>query len=285
MGEAKRRAAEIQRLKNATPEEAARQQQIRDDEKLLARGVVVGSRDPGPTAAMARRLAAMLETAKTDGNITPPIEFLHSKVDASLQSLGPLEIACRKGCAHCCHTWVSVTAPEALYVAKAVKELGRTAVDRVLIANEKTRDLNFDARAQRHLPCPLLDGDSCSIYEFRPDACRVAASADAGKCGRAFLGLSSEDVPIPTAYMSARTVYSVAVMTALKIADLPQTTYEMNGALACALQMEDAERAWLSGHDIFENVMRDPGDTSIFPIVERMFEKATGMPTVEKNKG
>ena len=112
MGEAKRRKAEIEVLKRASPEEAARWRQSKQDESILVRGINPESMDPELTAAMTRLLHTMFERSKQDGNIDTPVKFLQSKVDATLQDLRDIPIACKKGCSHCCYIWVSALLPQ-----------------------------------------------------------------------------------------------------------------------------------------------------------------------------
>ena len=63
---------------------AERRRQIKDDERQLRNGIEAESSDPAGTAAMTRLLSDLLETAKNDRNIEPPVKFLHAKVDATL---------------------------------------------------------------------------------------------------------------------------------------------------------------------------------------------------------
>jgi hypothetical protein len=65
MGQAKSRKAELEALKP-------------------------GSDDPEQTAEMARRLHTMFEVAKQNGNIDPPVNFLYSKLETTIQGFdGP----------------------------------------------------------------------------------------------------------------------------------------------------------------------------------------------------
>jgi Fe-S-cluster containining protein len=276
MGEAKRRKAEIEMLKHAAPEDAMRWQRIKQDEKGVARGIDPKSTNPESTAAMARLLHTMFERAKQDGNVDPPVMFLQSKLDATVQGFGDLPIACKRGCSHCCYTWVSVTAPEALFISKIVKLRGDRAIDRVRTAHQHTKDYNFDTRPQHPQPCPLLEQDTCSIYDTRPKACRMAASNDAAICARAYHGLSNEGIPTPALYLLGRTVYSVAMASALRKANLPYHVYEFNAALIRAIDTDNAERVWLSGQDIFSGVMREPGDTFSETPAQMMYQHAFG---------
>jgi Putative zinc- or iron-chelating domain len=255
---------------------AKRRRQSKDDGKRLARGIDPVSRDPEMTAAMGRQLHELFERAKRDRNINLPVEFLHAKMDATLRGLRDVPVACRKGCSHCCHIWVSVTAPEALFVAKVVRRRGVPLIARVRAAHLATAAYDFETRDQHPHPCPLLAEDICSIYDSRPSACRFAASADAAICARAYRDLSGENIPTPVVHMLGRSVYAVAVGIALKHATLPYHAYEFNAALARALEKDDAEQAWLGGEDIFADVMREPSDLFSAPQAHQMYDLAFG---------
>src|SRR4051812_44047301 len=100
---------------------ADRKRQAKLDERLLQRGIDSASQDAEPIAAMARQLHALLESARDRHNIDAPVRFLHTKVEATLDATRTLPIACKKGCSHCCHSWVSAPAPEVLYLAKRIR--------------------------------------------------------------------------------------------------------------------------------------------------------------------
>ena len=122
---------------------ADRRRQAAEDEKLLHVGIKPEQLDnPNPTAAMARQLAALFELAKKDQTIDRPIRFLQSKIEATLNSLKDTPVACKMGCSHCCHIWVSATAPEVLFVAKSLRRRPDAAavVERVKAAHLQTKD-------------------------------------------------------------------------------------------------------------------------------------------------
>src|SRR5438045_113217 len=83
MGEAKRRKAEIERLKTASPEEVARLRLIEQDEKLLARAIAIDKPDPRILAALVRRLFDRFESAKRSETVDAPISYLNSKIDTT----------------------------------------------------------------------------------------------------------------------------------------------------------------------------------------------------------
>lgn len=108
-------------------------------------------------------------------------------VDGLLARAPAGSLACRAGCAHCCHQSVGVTVPEALTIAQhlfatlTTAELRRVQ-ERVARAHEAMRGLSRDERnAPRH-PCPFLEANLCSIYQVRPLSCRGVHSLDEQAC-------------------------------------------------------------------------------------------------------
>jgi len=256
---------------------ADRKRRAKEDENLLVRGIDPEARDPEPIAAMARQMLALLEKAKREGDIDPPVKFLHAKVEATVQGMRDIPLACAKGCSHCCHAWVSATAPEVLFAAKLIRRRANAGTaEKVRAAHLATGDFDFAARARHPHACPLLEGDLCTIYESRPDSCRFAASMNAALCGRALRGLSGENIPIPLVYLQGRGAYELAVAIALTHAGLPHRHYEFNAALARALERDDAEAAWLAGEDVFFDVRQDPNDPMSGQIAQLLYRKAFG---------
>jgi Fe-S-cluster containining protein len=253
---------------------ADRKRQAKEDEKLLARGINPKATDAGPTVAMARQLHSLLERAKEEGNLAPVLMYLHSKVSSTLTDLRDVPVACKKGCAFCCHLWVSVTAPEAIYISKRLRQRGEPVLDRVKAAHLQTRDFPFGGR-RPPVPCPMLRDNACSIYDFRPKACRFAASSDVAVCERSSQQ-SGEDIPTPMTYLRGRATYAVALACALRRATLPYAAYEFNAALIRALEREDAEAAFLRGEDVFAGVLREPGDPFMQPQPQAIYQYSFG---------
>ena len=267
MGAAKRRKAEIDKLKALPPEEQARLRQLRHDQKLVGQGMGFNDPEQDQIAAMARLLVAEFEKAKNQKSIDPVVDFLYSRVEETvsgvegeLSKLNVAELACKKGCSHCCHIWVSVFAPEVLFVAKILKHRDQASIERVMAANTFTRNYNFHDRYYHPHPCPLLEDNVCSIYEHSPRACRLAASFDAAKCERSYINGTKENIPTSKFHMNTRYSYDLAFSMALKNLGFSSAMYEFNSALARALELEDAEARWLAGEDIFSNVICDPVD-------------------------
>lgn len=118
--------------------------------------------------------------------------------EAKVQQAGQT-ISCRKGCGACCRVMVPVSPPEAFVLKKRFEQLPAPHRDRVLqrlaalketlneagllgrlvqlsetrtqLSDEDMEPVNQAYYAQR-LPCIFLEDESCSIYDFRPAACR-----------------------------------------------------------------------------------------------------------------
>jgi len=270
MGKASRRKSENRELKRTNPAQFAQSH----GKAGLPGGIDPASSDPAVPVALARELAALFDAAKRTGNIDPPVRLLHTAINTTLRGLSDIAIACKKGCSHCCHTWVSVSAPEALYVAKIVQSRGDVAIEKVRSAHASTKEYDFETRAEHPHPCPLLDDDVCSIYDSRPKVCRLAASADAEICARTYHNITNENVPTPMMHLVGRSAYAMVMAVGLRHAGLSHAAYEFNGALARALETDQAEQRWLAGKDIFADVHRDPEDVFSNPQTQLLYRYA-----------
>jgi Fe-S-cluster containining protein len=216
--------------------------------RSVAEGIDPSALDEFVMTELAKQLYTRLDQAKRSLSIDATVDYLFSKIDLTTKRMSDVRVACGKGCSHCCNIWVSVTAPEVFYVAK---RLSAQVPDRVREANELTKSFSHEQRPYHPNPCPLLQNNQCSIYEFRPLFCRLAASFDAEVCRRSYSNITDEGIPTPVMYMSGRDAYSTALTVALKGAGLPHLCYEFNSALNIALTTPAAEKAWLTGNDIF----------------------------------
>jgi len=124
------------------------------------------------------------------------------------------------------------------------------------------------------IPCPLLEQDLCSIYESRRMTCRLAASADAEICARTSHQITNEDVPTPLVYLFSRASFADAMSAGLRKVGLPHHAYEFNAALTRALDIENGERRWLAGEDIFADVSRDLDDALAPPQAQQRYQHA-----------
>jgi len=163
-------------------------------------------------------------------------------------------IACHGGCANCCTIRVAATAPEILLIARAIKSHGGDLANRIFVADALSNALSEAERMASALPCPFIENDLCAIYAVRPLACRGHASYDEMACIDALNGLPV-DVPISALHMQVRSLIQNALQSAMRDADMPWATYELNAALKIALADDAVETDWINGKDVFASAM------------------------------
>lgn len=94
------------------------------------------------------------------------IREIYKIVDEVGSMLSPFTV-CSKGCSHCCRIPVLLTDVEATYISR--NTANKAAIEHFRPVSQAT---NGD-------PCPLLTGNNdCSVYEYRPLACRAFATFD-----------------------------------------------------------------------------------------------------------
>jgi len=114
--------------------------------------------------------AAQLKQSLSSGStIVDAVETLY---DAGLQvhDTPPVNLSCRKGCAHCCHIQVMVTTAEAKTITQYCKQHD-IPIDYSHL--KKQRDFQEGTHGHsEHSACVFLKNNECSIYPVRPFNCR-----------------------------------------------------------------------------------------------------------------
>jgi hypothetical protein len=224
----------------------------------------------GVTVAAASTAYGMLGQAPTlEGSVAlgrNAMSATSKLAEAALSSSPAGELACRPGCAHCCHQAVGVSPPEVfvihdhLLATRTPAEL--EAFDqRLRSADERTRGMSLTERLSPELPCPFLEQGRCSIYEVRPLACRGKNSLDATACERTLFepearaDFISGKLAVPCYREPIRAFHAVSAGVQLALEELLRLHAEpLELTAAMRVLRDDPEsvpRRWLSGEDPF----------------------------------
>jgi Fe-S-cluster containining protein len=196
-------------------------------------------------------LEAGVHPAIVAGRVAANVDALWAHY-ASVASPGDPRPACARGCSHCCHERVEVTAPEVFLLAHFLRAHADGGRDARIVATARTVDgMDRQTRRQAQVPCPLLDTDgACTVYEARPIACRRAHSTYASVCAAVHrdpsLGLRIPSAPWLQWNTSALVL---GWLEGSAHAGRPPHHYELVAALRIALDDCDAEGRFLAGDD------------------------------------
>lgn len=91
-------------------------------------------------------------------------------------------VTCEKGCAHCCHQKILVSAADGLAIYVLLRDTGRWTpemVERLVKADREMTERDHETWFDEKRPCPFLDAETgekagrglCTVYGARPIAC------------------------------------------------------------------------------------------------------------------
>jgi hypothetical protein len=185
------------------------------------------------------------------------------------------DVACKRGCWHCCVTVASVTPPEIFRVAAWLRRNRMNSPDMspaaVIARCEAKVGPSIEAMFAQKVPCPALVDGECGVHPSRPINCRQFLSTSLPACLKSFGGADTE-VPFITAATDRGTLARLLLTGAMKAAGFPDTGYELAGALAAALRDECSEQRWLAGEDVFAGVLVTPRPASTQGMVDHCAE-------------
>jgi len=173
---------------------------------------------------------------------------------------GSFKIACGAGCAYCCHTMVSVLAPEAFYLAHHIetafdRETSEAMKQRVIDHDVKHYGLSGAGRHEGHVACPMLDPETwlCTVHSARPLTCRSMHSSDKPSCKKAFDERNAYiSTPSHQLFFDNTQAYYDAFGTALQEHNLEIEPLELNAALATIWSETNVMNRWIAGERPFE---------------------------------
>jgi hypothetical protein len=224
----------------------------REDERYLNQPLNLGP-DPRSIAAHVRHMVHLLSNPAAPSPCADAISHVSELFSRTVPKESEKGLACRRGCAACCTQLVTVTAPEALWVAAQIRRKP-AAMDAMRAVDRQTHGLSMEQRLKSHITCPLLENDLCSIYAGRPIGCRGFVSLNLDACIATFIHGAEPQIPVPANRLDILYTCRMVLYAALRLRGLRDQAYELNAAVTAALAFEDAEARWLRGEDIFADV-------------------------------
>ncbi len=177
--------------------------------------------------------------------------ILKASVEARVRDrLGP-EIACKKGCGHCCRVSVSSFPFEIFAIVDHVRGTW-SGWERWKLRRRIRR--YRDAFGQSTHPwCPFLKEGACSIYAVRPTICRTHHSTDLAQC---IAGLESWPAGAEPFYLATLPLYDGVYEALGERGGLP-SGLDMAAAVGILLDRPSVKEEFLAGGDPFVSARRE----------------------------
>jgi len=206
------------------------------------------------------KTAEKLQSQRTHLQVIEVAEHAAGLADRSIQTAirqSPPDpsLACREGCAWCCHKLVGTTAPEVFRIAQYLQdhlssEEFALARDRIIRRDEERKAMQDDRWTAARLPCSLLVDDRCSVYRVRPLTCRGFNSSDARQCEHWVKVRGQVEVPIYEPQHRLATLVLDGLRAGLAEGKLPNDLLELTAGLRIALTVPNAFDRWTAGDSI-----------------------------------
>ncbi len=224
-------------------------------------------RIPTPESATALLSRYLDEEGLNEDSLLRAVDLIQQRTEvflddalAEVRDTAGFESACAAGCGYCCHTLVSVSPPEAFFVARHVEtafepEQREALKARVLAYAERTQGMDGAQRYVAREPCPFLREDDwyCGLHTARPLVCRAMHSGSLPACRKAY---ETRDATVPTNTMAVffenTKAYMSAYVSALRPRGVAVYPVELSTALAIIWREPDAISRWLGGEDLFD---------------------------------
>ncbi len=223
---------------------------------------------PTPESATALLSRYFAEEGLSGESLLRAVDLIQQRTEvflddalAEVRETADFESACTAGCGYCCHTLVSVSPPEAFYVAQHLEtafepEARETLKARVLAYAKRTKGMDGGQRYVLREACPFLRDEDwyCGLHTARPLVCRAMHSGSLPSCKKAF---ETRDATVPTNTMAVffenTKAYMSAYVSALRPRGVAIYPVELSTALAVIWSEPDAMERWLGGEDLFDS--------------------------------
>lgn len=202
-------------------------------------------------------MTAVAQDAPTPAKVYDAVRNAFTLVDQHLAE-AQTPVACRAGCAWCCHQAITTTVPEVFLIASQVKKRLTPEEQVALRQRLETNVAAYRRQGPEHYnranhPCAFLQTHGqCRIYEIRPLLCRGYHSTDVNACRQAY----EQQTPISPA-VTPQNLLAPALGMAHGLAlgageaEWAPTQIDLQTGVLIALETPDATQQWLDGKEIF----------------------------------
>ena len=256
----------------ATPGIRKQSREVRDLKQQGQTALTWGLANPvseGAVVGVGLLLRERLADTATAGGAGAAAELAAQVLDrTTTKVVAERTVACTRGCTYCCHSVVSVSAPEVFRIAAVLARGDKTAADAVL-ARAKTRDgVKLEGLLRHQLACPLLVDDDCSVHAVRPMGCMQYFSISVEDC-KAHSEGKLATAPFVGAAANVGLITRSLLLSAARSLGLAAETYELASALTIAMADGEAERRWLAGEDVLARATKIPRPPNMLSSVDR----------------
>jgi Fe-S-cluster containining protein len=226
---------------------------------------IQGTTGKSPEALFLNELVGKLENAPTSNIGSLLIGYMNGTLENYFRNHEE-EIACAKGCNHCCKMMVALNSAEAvalyrhLVTTRAQEKLDRLKL-RLKMRVETITGMNQAQywEATHEEGCLFLNKEgACTVYAVRPRACSSLVVRDAQPCRDHAPVLQRHSVP-----MNISLLGYIAVSRILRKRGLQSGMYEMNSALHTLFSDPTAADRWENGQEVFMGNMAPELDDKI----------------------
>jgi hypothetical protein len=218
-----------------------------------------------------RQLGGVLGRPVTPRTLSAATDAANHSYDAAWQTIQQRHAvahACASGCAHCCYLNVEASAPAIFLIADYLRARRTPLELKRLKAHLNQTALRIHhltpiERVQAAVPCGLLKNNLCTIYPVRPSGCRSWNSRDVDACARVLQEGGGDLRPVQDQRpFGIATGINEGFAAALRAAGIEagNRQYELNAALAIALDNPRAAEQWLAGEDPLHSARTEPTD-------------------------
>lgn len=179
-----------------------------------------------------RRVTVRLISIQEPAPATAFISHLHGSIDSLVQDKTGqgLQIACKPGCAHCCHVRVEASEPEICYITTELKKRSSGELHTLIARLKHYVDESATQAAGSRRACAFLNDNLCSIYPYRPAVCRKAHSLSVASCEN-----QADEIPQDLALILSAEAMIQGTMAAYADTGLSASSHELASAVLAAL--------------------------------------------------